>query len=276
MRIHKVIEDSWLKTVQDFEEEKKRGNAWLWKEATLRLCFFRHFCEQAIKIARILAETAFHIGEDDYKPDLVIDTIVNGKLETTVFEIKYFGKNWETDWEKLQKYGVIGWDYGCFLAIGSLSQCDKMPKKVQKDETWGHLYETRALVYPTPRLEYAPYFKIAEGLLKKALSGTPYVILENYGAKAIFKNFIINFDMISKENKCVVWVSIVEGFADEHKLKNIGYDKWLSFDDELRIQPSESFIGNILIGEFDANTYRNNIKKVKDSLDRFREKMKFL
>jgi hypothetical protein len=275
MGVNKAIEDSWLKTIQDFEEAKKIGNAWLWTEDTLRLYFFHHLC-QSIRISRILAETTFHIGEEDYKPDLVVDTIVNGTSETTVFEIKYSGREWEADWQKLQKYGIIGWDYGYFLAIGRPWQCDAIPKKVQKHEILEHVYEIRALVYPTPLLAVMPNFKIAEELLKKALIGVPYVVSENFGAVAIFEKFVICFYMITKENKCIIWVDFGEEAVDEHKLGKLGYGKWISFDDEDRIQLVESFTGKALIGEFEANTYRDNVEKVKDSLNQFREKIKCL
>jgi len=76
----------------------------------------------------VLAETAFHLGETDYKPDIVIDVLENNELKAVVFELKYFNEKWFSDWEKLRLYGIIGWDYGYFLGIGSELLCKSIPK----------------------------------------------------------------------------------------------------------------------------------------------------
>jgi len=64
MDIRKIVKDAWLKTIEDFEEAKRIGDAYLWTEDTLRFRFFYHLCKQDMKIDRILAETTFHIGEE--------------------------------------------------------------------------------------------------------------------------------------------------------------------------------------------------------------------
>uniref|UniRef100_A0A7V4NGH7 Uncharacterized protein n=1 Tax=Fervidobacterium pennivorans TaxID=93466 RepID=A0A7V4NGH7_FERPE len=278
MDIRKVVKDAWSKTIEDFEEAKRIGEAWLWTEDTLRLYFFHHFCKQDIKIVRILAETSFHLGNEDYKPDLVIDIFANDAIKTVVFEFKYFSDTmkWKSDWEKLQRYGIIGWNYGFFLAIGRPSQCDEIPKGTQRLEFLGHTYETMALTHSSSSLKTAPDFKIAEGLLKKSLIDIPYIVSELLGAVAFLENILIYFDMTVKQDRCVVWASLDKELWDEPKLREMGYDKWISFDDEGRIQPAETFTGNVLICEVEANTYNHNIKKVKDSLDQFLGKVKTL
>jgi hypothetical protein len=47
---------------------------------------------------------------------LVADIAANGDIKTVAFEFKFFGSTtkWEEDLEKLQRYGVVGWDYGHF------------------------------------------------------------------------------------------------------------------------------------------------------------------
>ena len=283
MDIRQAVEDAWSKTTRDFEEAKKTGDAWLWTEDTLRLCFFRRFCEKNIKIVRIIAETVFHVGKDDYKPDLVVDIATNGAVETVVFEFKYFknSKEWEKDWEKLRRYGIIGWECGYFLTIDRSWQSDKIPKESQKEKIPGipwRSYEIKALVHLTSSLEYMPSFRVAEELLKKSLKGIPYVVSEVFSyAIAFFKGFLICFDMTAKEKKCVVWVrTLNKELWDEGELRNLGYDKWVCFDDEGRIRPAENFTGDILISEFEANTYSNNVRKVKDSLEKFRESIQRL
>jgi len=45
MSIVKTVEISWSKTVEEFEKARTNGEAWIWTEDTLRLIFFRHFCQ---------------------------------------------------------------------------------------------------------------------------------------------------------------------------------------------------------------------------------------
>ena len=283
MDIRKAVEDAWSRTKRDFEEAKRTGNAWLWTEDTLRLYFFRHFCEQDINIVRIMAETVFHIGKKDHRPDLVVDIATDDTVETVVFEFKYFknSKEWEKDWEKLRRYGLIGWEYGYFLTIDRSWQSDKIPEETQKVEIPGipwRSYEIKALVHLTSSLEYMPSFRVGEDLLKKSLKGIPYVVSEIFSyAIAFLNNFLICFDMTAKEKKCVVWArSVNKELWNEGKLRDLGYDKWVAFDDEGRIRLAANFTGDILIGEFEANTYSSNVRKVKDSLDKFREKIQLL
>ena len=82
--------------------------------------------------------------------------------------------------------------------------------------------------------------------------------------------------MAQKEDKCTVYVGLYEDAKelwDERKLREIGYDKWISFDRDGLIKPSKSFKGYILIGEFEANSYTDNVNRVKASLDQFRQKI---
>lgn len=275
MGIKEAVENAWSKTVEDFEEAKRTGEAWLWREETLRLRFFQHLLEQDINIIRILAETPLHIGEKDYHPDLLIGFLTDDVVNTAVFEFKYFGSKWEDDWEKLQEYGVIGsrWKYGYFLAIGRPWQSDKIPKEAQKREVLEHIYEVRGLTHSTPALKYAPGFKIAEDLLKASLKGVPYAIAEGLGAIALFKDILIYYDMYAKKGKCVVWAIIPKEIGGERRLRDIGCDKWISFDNEGRIQSSKSFTGRVLIGEFEDKTSPKNRMAVKDSLDQFKKKI---
>lgn len=121
-----------------------------------------------------------------------------------------------------------------------------------------------------------PSFKVAEDLLKKTLRGIPYTVSEVFSfAIALFKGYLICFDMTAKPNKCVVWARLLDKKLWRRRGK-FGYDKWVTFDDEGRIQITKSFAGDILIGEFKASTYNSNVRKAKDSLDKFREQMKLV
>jgi hypothetical protein len=102
MDIEVSVENAWKKTLADFEEAKKSGDSLLWTEATLRLNFMRRLIEQKVCVDRILAETVYHIGQKDFKPDIIIDyKTESGKNHTAVFELKYFGKI--KDWKKDDK-----------------------------------------------------------------------------------------------------------------------------------------------------------------------------
>jgi len=283
MNVGNVVEKAWSKTIRDFEEAKENGDAWIWTEDTLRLVFFRHFCEQDVKVKRILSEARFNIVEKgDRRPDLVLSVESDKRWVDIAFEFKYFGTNWQKSWEDLKSYALIGWDYGYFLAIGRPEECDKIPKKTEKLDLPAFLgrktYEAKAITHKTSYLQFAPDFKIAEDLAKQTLKGFPYIVNEYVGAVSILyeEGYIVYFDMTHKEDKCTVLAGLyreAKEIWDERRLREIGYDKWVSFDEEGRIQPSKSLTGFILLGEFEATTYKENVDKVKASLDQFREKI---
>ena len=276
MEINKAIEDSWSKTVVDFEEAKKTGDAWLWNEEILRLTFLGNFRKQDVMIEKILAETTFHVGDDDYKPDLVIYINTDEGLDVAVCELKYFSSGWEKDLEKIRRYGTIGWHYGYFLAIGKPTQCEKIPSVVQHYDVMGHTYHTKALVHPTSRIKYAPDFKIAEDLLKGALNGVPYVVSEAMqDAIAIFETYVIHFDMSTKTDQCVIWVDFIDTLSEANYPDFYPY-RWITLDDEGKIQLADEITGKALIGEFERNSYQSNKRKVKDSVIEFKNKIKGL
>jgi hypothetical protein len=119
MDVEATIKNAWDKTIEDFENANRSGEAYFWTEATLRLNFLRRLCEVG-KLGRILAETPYHIGNVNYRPDIVTDFIFNDEITTVAFEMKFLGavENWKADLEKLANYSLVGWDYGYFLVIG--------------------------------------------------------------------------------------------------------------------------------------------------------------
>jgi hypothetical protein len=275
VKIIDTVDRAWNATVQEFEKAKVSGEASIWTEDTLRLIFFRHLCEQGLNIERVLAETAFHLGETDYKPDIVIDVLENNELKTVVFELKYFNEKWFSDWEKLRLYGIIGWDYGYFLGIGSELLCKSIPKfekQTYYQET--HSCELRGLTHPTARLEYAPHIKIVEDLLKKSLPNVPY-ILAPYGAVALVDKFEVNFDLTAKDEKYLIWVRFPETM-NEQKLKESGLNNWMRFNEEGKILSSEKFLGNVILGEFSQDATSETVREVKATITRFMEKAKTL
>ena len=286
LNVKKIVENAWTKTVRDFEEAKENGDAWIWTEDTLRLHFFRHFCEQDIKITRVISEVEFALGEyGKRRPDLVLSVESEDGIVDLAFEFKYFRKDWEKAWEDLKKYAVIGWEYGYLLVIGRPQECDKIPTKTEKmvlPTTTGKMtYEVRAMTHKTSGLEFAPDFKIAEALAKETLKGAAYLVNEYFGAVALLrqKGYAVCFDMAQKEDKCVVYVGLYEDAKElwnERKLKEMGYDRWVSFDRDGLFKPSKSFTGYILIGEFEPTSYTENVDRVKDSLDQFGEKIEKL
>jgi hypothetical protein len=59
--VEEVVESAWQRTVEDFEMARRSGDAWLWREATLKLAFSHRLCEFA-KLERVIAEAPYRIG----------------------------------------------------------------------------------------------------------------------------------------------------------------------------------------------------------------------
>lgn len=279
MEIEKLVKDAWLRTVKDFDKAQKSGEAGLWTEATLRLNFLRRLCEIAgsHKIDKILAETPYHIGYDDYKPDIIADIIIDGSSVKIVFEIKFFGqtKNWKEDLKKLQKYSLIGWDYGYFLAIGSYQQCDEIMKEPIQELP--AQYRIRLLTHPTRKIKEVVDFKFAMLVLEKSLGkDIPYIPNEFIGAIACYEKHLLYFDISVKEDKLVLWAN-VDKTLEEDKIKKLGY-AYVNFDEERKMRPSETFTGNLLIGEFEfrGKTVEEVVENIKGPLHRFNENIKLL
>jgi len=275
MDLQKIIEDAWSKTIDDFKNAEERGEVGLWTEASLRLSFVRHLNKVA-ELGRVLAETPFHLGNDDYKPDIIADIKVNNIVKRVAFEMKLFGQteNWKKDLEKLDRYSIIGWDCGYFLAIGYPQQCDEI-QKVPIEKSPLTQYEIRILTHSIPKPKEVPDFKFAELVLKETLGKeTPYVVSEIEGAIAFYEEFGLIFDMRSKENKLVVRAGLHDTPTDEQKVKGLGYE-YITFDEEGRIHPSKTFTGDILIGEseFRGITVNQVVNKMKEPLRQFMEKM---
>ena len=283
MNVGKLVQKAWSRTIRDFKEAKENGDACIWTEDTLRLNFFRRLCEQDVKVKRILSEVEFNLAaQGKRRPDLVLSIESKYGIVDVAFEFKYFGRDWQKSWEDLKRYAVIGWRYGYFLAIGRLLDCDKIPKRTEKLRVPGFLgattYEVKAMTHVTSGLEIWPDFKVAEDLAKKTLKGIPYVANEFFGAVAfdMEKGYAIYFDMINaRQDKCIVYVALFKEAKElrgEHKLREIGYDKFVSFDKEGYITPSKK-LGFILLGEFEPTSYPENVNKVKAALDRFRKEI---
>jgi hypothetical protein len=278
MELHKIIEDAWSKTIDDFKNTEERGDVGLWTEASLRLNFIRHLNEVA-ELGRVLAETPFHLGNDDYKPDIISDIKVNDGTKTVAFEMKLFGQtdNWKKDLEKLDRYSIIGWDYGYFLAIGYPQQCDEI-QKVPIEKSPLSQYEIRILTEPIPKPTEVPDFKFAELVLKETLGkDIPYVVSEIEGAIAFFEEFALIFDMRSEENKLVVRAGFHDTPTDEQKVKGLGC-AYITFDEDGRIHPSKTFTGDVLIGEseFRGMTVNQVVNTIKEPLHEFMKKTGYL
>lgn len=271
MDVEVTIENAWLKTIEDFKNANRSGEAWLWTEATLRLNFLRYLCETA-KLGRVIAETPYHIGEINQKPDIVVDIMINNNPQTVAFEMKFFRKveSWKKDLKKLRSYGLVGWDYGYFLAIGRPEQCEeilKEPLEVHAD--YNPDYKVKVLVHPTQPITIATHSKFAEFVLKKALGkNVPYVINELYGAVAWYEKYLLYFDMTAKENKLAVWAELADKRSEGQKTSERGY-LWISFDEEGKMHPSEAFTGQILIGEFEITKVYETVKNVREALTQF-------
>jgi len=101
----------------------------------LRLNFIRRLGEN-IKIERILAETEYPVDLEINKPDIIIHVKNDdGSYETVVFEMKFFSDSFpkcKKDLEKLEKYRLMGWDKGYFLAIDFNGVCEKITKELEK------------------------------------------------------------------------------------------------------------------------------------------------
>ena len=274
MDVEKTIENAWFKTVEDFKNAQRSGEAWLWTEATLRLNFLRHLSESA-KLGRVIAETPYHLGDVEYKPDIVADIIINDDIKRVVFEMKFLRqtKNWKKDLKKLEGYGLVGWDYGYFLAIGHPQQC----KEVQKDPLEEYpYYRLRVLTHSIPQIITIPAFKFAEYVLKKSLGkDVPYVVNELYGAVALYEKYALFFDLSAKEDKFVVWAQFLDKPPEEQKIKELGY-AWITFDERGKMRSSGTFTGRILIGEFERAIAKVMAQNVKEPLNRFKEKIEHL
>lgn len=277
MEVQKIVADAWSKTVEDFRNAERNGETGLWTEASLRLNFIRHLNEVA-KLGRILAETPFHFGNDDYKPDIIADVIVNNEPKRIVFEMKFYGQteNWKKDVEKLSKYFIMGWHYGYFLAIGYPQQCDEIRKKPIEKSPMTE-YDIKILTEPINQLNVVPDFRFAEHVLRETLGKeVPYVANEigMQGAFAFYEDYVIIFDMIGKENKLVVRAGFSDTMGENQKVKELGYP-YIDFDEDGKIFPSETFSGDLLIGEFEFRGMKTKqvAENIREPLREFLRKM---
>jgi hypothetical protein len=275
MDVQKIVEDAWSKTIEAFKNAEKSGEVGLWTEATLRLNFIRHLSKSA-ELGRILAETPFHFEEVDYKPDIIADVIANNDKKRVVFELKLYGQNWKEDLVKLDKYSIMGWHLGYFLAIGYPQQCEEIQKQPIEKSPLSH-YEVKILTHSAPKANVVPDFKFAADVLKMSIEEeVPYVVNEIGfpGAFAFYEGYTLIFDMMGKENKLVLRAEIDNKSHEEQKIKKLGYP-YIDFDEEGKIHPSSTFTGDILIGEFDFRGMNSKqvAKSIKEPLQQFMEKM---
>ena len=274
MEIMDYISLGWGKTCEDFRNASKNGDAWLWTEDTLRLSFIRHLNEVS-KLGRVLAETRFHVGSNDYLPDIVADVLVNDSSKTVVFELKFFGNidDWKNDLKKLDEYSTIGWDAGYFLAIGLPAQCKEI-KKAPPVKSFAH-YDIQILAEEFSRSTSIPNFVFAEILLKDLLGKeTPYIVNEINGAYAFLGENTIAFDMVSKADKITVYAIFNESVAEE-KLKELS-ETFVKFDEEGELHYTEDLTRTLLIGEFDcpqSATVGKMAQEMREKVIQFKQKM---
>ena len=270
MGIETIVETAWVKTVEDFKKANVSGEAWLWTEATLRLTFLRHLCKIA-RLGRVIAETPYHIGESDLKPDIVADITANDQLKTVAFEMKFFRKvkSWKKDLEKLRNYRLIGWDYGYFLAIGRPEQCEEILRQpIGEYPDYNPDYKVEVLVHPTQPITLTTHAKFAEFVLKEVLGkDVPYVLNELCGAVAWYKGLLLYFDMTARENRLVIWVELTSRRLKD-RIKGCGY-MGISFDEEGAMHTSEAFTGLILVGDFEIARVSETVKNVRGALSKF-------
>lgn len=277
MDVSKIVEDAWSKTIEDFQNAEKSGEVGLWTEATLRLNFMRHL-SKAVELGRILAETPFHFGKVDYKPDIIADFIVNNNKKRVVFELKLFGQaaKWKEDLVKLDKYFIMGWHLGYFLAIGYPWQCEDIQKQpVEKSPLTD--YEVKILTHSAPKSNVVPDFMFAAEVLKETIEkGVPYVVNEIgiQAAFAFYEGYVLIFDVMGKEDKLVLRAGLDEKSQKEQKIKELGY-QYIDFDEKSKIHPTSTFTGDVLIGEFDFRGMNSKqvAKNIKEPLRQFFEKM---
>jgi hypothetical protein len=274
-----IIENAWLKTVETFEKDGKTLNAFLWNEDTLRLVFL-HNLGKVAKLDRIVAEAPYHIGHDEYRPDLVVDIMTDDTRTRVAFEFKYFGQTekWKRDLERLQKYGYVGWHYGYFLAIGEPKQCDEVRRQTIAELPH---YKVKVLTHPTSaRIPLTPS-KFAGEVLRATLGDEVPYVEDEVSAKAVafYEDYLLYFDLLAADGKLVVWaVLLADKLPSSEKVRKLGFS-YAYFDDDLYIHPTEEPTGQILIGEYELperelpleNEVKMFAERIRADLNRFME-----
>jgi len=282
MSVEESIKKAWEATVTDYKHALSNHFAKLWTEHTLRLNFIRRLSENA-ELDRILAETPYPVGKEEYKPDMILDISDNEDIERIVFELKFFGSmsEWLRDLEKLRKYSLIGWNKGYFCAIGSNWQCEEIRKappyekhKINPD------YEVHVLASPA---EFSHICDIAfyRDLMKMLFEKKERSIVINESslwALAYFEKYSIIISGSIKQGKLVVYAQFFDEISED-KLKELDY-QWFTLDENDEMQPTLTFKNLLLINEIDISkqiTYAKEVAQLlKQPIIKFREKMKLV
>ena len=267
--IDDAVKAAFDKAVEDFDRSCEEGQSIFWNEDTFRMSFFKHLCEQKLKIKRFFSEFTMNLWGKKHIPDLVVHYETNDELVMVAFEFKFFSGGWKEDWEKIRSYLKAGFKYGNFLAIGTKSLASELPSKHEIIDSG----RAEAFIYEKLLKEafgYAPLFRIAENLLKQTLD-MPYtvnIILQL--VTTIPEEYAVAYTF--QEDKCLLLATFQKEEMWERikkELVDAGFKKFLSFKvDEWAFEPTTEFEGIVLVEELPLNSYRSTASKAQKTLRR--------
>lgn len=280
MEIREAVGNAFTMVKQDFDETCRVAEAVYWNEEVLRLNFFRHLSSQRIKITWFSAELETYVLGKRYQPDLIVYCEADGEKKRCVFEFKFWSSmpDWKKAWDRILAYKDGAFDYGFFLAIGPSTRVKEFPKETIKLDD----YEAEALIYGKTWREAfgrAPHIYVAEELLKKTLNMPYHVIGDYFGwVTTIPQDYNIIFEVLSREEKCLLILNFpnfdikLERWKPlENKLKEVGFEKYVYFDEKGGIfRSSDTFKGTLLLEELEVNDYPENVRRAKESLTHLR------
>jgi len=265
--IDDAVKATFDRVIEDFDKSCKEGTAIFWNEDTFRMDFFRHLCEQDLKIKRFFSEFEINLWGKRYRPDLVVHVESKDELDMIAFEFKFYSRGWKKDWEKVRNYLKEGFTYGYFLAIGTKSLADELSSRPEVIDS----YQAEALIYQKTTKEafsYAPSFRIAEDLLRKTLD-MPYtisIILQL--AATILKDYAIIYQF--QKDKCLLLTTFPEEEKwnrIEKELANAGLNNFLNLkENEWTFETTHEFNGIALIAELHPDSRRSTVLEAKKAL----------
>jgi len=88
--IDDAVKAAFDKAVEDFDRSCEEGQSIFWNEDTFRMSFFKHLCEQKLKIKRFFSEFTMNLWGKKHIPDLVVHYETNDELVMVAFEFKFF------------------------------------------------------------------------------------------------------------------------------------------------------------------------------------------
>lgn len=239
------MENAWRATIEDFESDEQNR---LWNERTLVAHFFYHLKQNA-KVLSGLIEPEFMVEGKSFKPDLCATIEVNSDVKFCVFEFKFYEDEMviKDEWEKVQQYSGVRFDYGFLMAITYVEV-----EGVTKEPQTINGYEVAAFIHKGPELRVAPRHYLARLILQRLLGKVPIhtsiyggvaTMLEDYSIVLIFLDNL----------KCILQLyfrfelGTKEAVDVESKLREIGFAKWERDDGEL----VETYTKTLLLGEFE-------------------------